>query len=129
MAHDGGRGEHVDNPNGIESQSSGLRVVPVRKDRATLGHRPTNIPNRNAVATISFSLRVAAFCHNRVAVELISELSPKVAPRNLGLEVTIPLGLVGLRPATRSRPGYGVPSPILKLVRTPPEIPGLHERN
>ena len=73
MAHDGGRDEHVDNPNGMESQSPGLRVVPVRKDRATLGHRPTNIPNRNAVATISFSFRVAAFCHNRVAVELISE--------------------------------------------------------
>src|SRR5438132_511646 len=45
----GGRGEDGDNPNGI-----GGTKPKVASLRATLGDRPTNIPNRNAVAAIPF---------------------------------------------------------------------------
>jgi hypothetical protein len=37
--------------------------------RATLGHRPHNIFNRNAVAAISFAPVAYEFCHNPVGVD------------------------------------------------------------
>jgi len=38
------------------------------EERATLGHRPTNIINRNAVAAISFPHRLLTDGHNLVEV-------------------------------------------------------------
>ena len=38
------------------------------EERATLGHRPTNASNRNAVAAIPFSAVARGICHNPVGV-------------------------------------------------------------
>ena len=38
------------------------------EQRATLGHRPTNLTNRNAVAAIPFVFAARGICHNPVGV-------------------------------------------------------------
>jgi hypothetical protein len=38
------------------------------EERATLGHRPTNVSNRNVVAAILFSSAARGICHNPVGV-------------------------------------------------------------
>ena len=66
-----GRGEHVGNPNGIESQSPGLRVCELPPGLSFQQTSPT------ATRLWQFHFRVRrgrGFCHNRVAVEFISEL-------------------------------------------------------
>ena len=73
-------------PSGFRPKAQGCAA------RATLGYRPTNVFNRNAVVAFR---SLPAIGQNRVAVVSISEQLPKVlVPGNLGLEVTIPLGLL-----------------------------------
>ena len=50
-------------PTGFRPKAQGCEA------RATLGHRPQNVFNRNAVAAISFSSRARGICHNPVGVD------------------------------------------------------------
>jgi hypothetical protein len=49
-------------PTGLRPPAQGC------EERATLGHRPPGITNRNAVAAISFAWDVRHICHNPVGV-------------------------------------------------------------
>ena len=49
-----------------------------REARATLGQHAPNLANRNAVAP-NIACARKRICHNRIAVEFVSEPSPKVA--------------------------------------------------
>jgi hypothetical protein len=71
-------------PTGFRPQAQGCEVGPSSSDRATLGHRPPNIPNRNAVAAhpvLADSHQRLTPGHNAVGVVSISERAPKVAPK------------------------------------------------
>ena len=50
-------------PTGFRPKAQGC------EERATLGHRPQKISNRNAVVAISFSPAARGICHNPVGVD------------------------------------------------------------
>jgi hypothetical protein len=50
-------------PTGFRPKAQGC------EERATLGHRPQNVFNRNAVATLPFSSAERRICHNPVGVD------------------------------------------------------------
>ena len=56
-------------PTGFRPKAQGCEVGQSGSDRATLGHRPSNASNRNAVAAIPFSSAVCEICHNPVGVD------------------------------------------------------------
>src|SRR3989475_8947726 len=78
-----------------------------RKARATLGHRPSNIPNRNAVAAHPFPPARLTSATTPLALIRFPNAHPRLALHaNLGLEAAIPLGLFGARVCDVGIPRY-----------------------
>ena len=87
-------------PTGFRPRAQGCEA------RATLGHRPRNIPNRNAVEAHPFP-PAPDLSHDAVGVDSISELAPKVrVARQPWAGGPNPFGIVrsaGLRPVVFGR--------------------------